>query len=79
MDTVKEIEISKELSTAIGFDIDTLAVVFNMSYEGKHGYSKLENGVKLISILEEVTAKTENKWDDATVALIKTLIEKLGK
>ena len=78
MNTVKEIEISKELTTEIGFDVEKLAVILNVSYEGKHGFSKLENGVKLIAILEQVVAKTENKWDDATVALIKTLISKLA-
>jgi hypothetical protein len=79
MDTIKDIEISKELHTEIGFNVETMAVVLNVSYEGKNGYSKLENGVKLISILEQVVAKTANTWDDATVALVKTLIEKLGK
>jgi hypothetical protein len=78
MNTVKEIEISKELHTEVGFNVETMSVVLNVSYEGKNGYSKLENGVKLIAILEQVAAKTENKWDDATVALIKTLISKLA-
>lgn len=75
----KEIEISKELNTEIGYNPETQAVVLNVNYEGKYGYSKLENGVKLISILEKVAASTSNKFDDVAVAALKTLIEKLSK
>lgn len=73
----KTIEISKELSTDIEFNAETGCVELNVNYEGKFGYSKLQNGVKLISILEQVAAKTENKWDDMAVSAVKTLIEKL--
>lgn len=74
----KQIEISKELSTEVGFNVETGTVVFNVNYNGHYGYSKLENGVKLISILEKVAAGTENHWDDATVSILKSLIEKLA-
>ena len=77
MDLTKEIEISKELHTEVGFDVPTGSVVLKVSYDGKNGFSKLENGVKLISILEQVAEKTANTWDDSVVALVKTLIEKL--
>lgn len=75
----KEIEISKELNTEIGYNPETQSVILNVNYEGKYGYSKLENGVKLISILEKVAASTSNKFDDVAVAALKTLIEKLSK
>ena len=79
MELKKEIEISKELETEIGYNPETQAVVLNVNYEGKYGFSKLENGVKLIAILEKVAASTSNKLDDVAVAALKTLIEKLSK
>jgi hypothetical protein len=78
MDLTKEIEISKELHTEVGFDAEKMAVVLKVEYTGKHGFSKLENGVNLIEILQQVVDKTANTWDNTTLELIKTLITKLG-
>ena len=74
----KQIEISKELNTVIGYNHETKSVMISVNYEGKFGYSKLENGVKVVAILEEIAKATENKIDDVAVSALKTLIEKLG-
>ncbi len=74
----KEIAISKELNTEIGYNHEAKSVMISVNYEGKYGYSKLENGIKVIAILEEIAKGTENKIDDVAVAALKTLIEKLA-
>ena len=74
----KQIEISKELNTVIGYNHETKSVMISVNYEGKFGYSKLENGVKVVAILEKIAKATENKIDDVAVSALKTLIEKLG-
>lgn len=73
----KEIEISKELNTEIGYEDGN--VILNVNYEGKYGFSKLQNGVKLVAILKKVAASTDNKFDDIAVNALAVLIEKLDK
>lgn len=79
MELKKEIEVSKEFNVTVGFNPETKAVILNSTYEGKYGYSKSENGVKLIAILEEAAAASKNKWDDLAVDAIEKLIEILKK
>ena len=74
----KEIEISKELNTVIGYNAESASVVISVNYEGKFGFSKLENGVKLVEILKHVAEGTKNTWDDVAVAAIESLIKKLS-
>lgn len=79
MELQKEIEVSKEFNVVVGFNPETNAVILNSSYEGKYGYSKSENGIKLLAILEEAATKSKNKWDDMAVDALEKLIAILKK
>ncbi len=78
MELTKEIEVSKELKIDVGYNHETKSVVLSVNYDGKNGYSKLENGVKVVAILKEIAAKTSNQVDDVVVKALEVLIDKLA-
>ena len=74
-----EKQISKELSTEVGFDPATLKVIFDMSYKGKYLESDLKNRVALVNLIEVIVKESTNKIDDAIFALLVKLLEMLKK